>query len=244
MSDAPTALSSNGPVTMIVNKSPRYRWVSEARYWSLQEEQRLTHLREVERLSPSAIGKVMGRTRQSVQAKLRRMGVCLPETLFNEPGVRLSRDQSAQLRKMWAAGIGLEDAARRVGTSEGTAGRLYREFSKQEREALQALNFGPYIGVSEMMVIAGSICGVPPRAITGASRLKPNVCARMAIAKALRDRGCSMSQIGRKLGRSDHSVVVNYFKNFDAYCSIYPEMRRAYDAIKQAEARAAERLAA
>lgn len=244
MSDAAKALSSIGPLTTSVNPSVRRRWLSTPRYWTNREEENLERLREVDGLPPSEIAQRMGRTEQSVTAKIARMGLQLPDGWKRARSRTLSPVKEATLRRCWNRGDTIDDAALAVGTSKGTAGRYYREFAEAAAGAARLPAIGTFIGHKEMMAIVAPICGVPASAIVGPTRHKPNVCARMAIARALRDRNLSLPQIARKLGRTDHTSILHYLRKFDSYGRVYPEVHRAYEAIKKAEARAAERLAA
>jgi hypothetical protein len=244
MSDAVEALSGNETLSTVVKNSARKRRGIEPRYWTLAEEDRLEQLRAVEGLTPKAIAVQMGRSEQSVVGKIARMGLELPADWKRARGMVLTEVKLAALRRCWAGGVRVIDAARIAGTSQGSAERAYLQFAEQERGAVHSPRLGTYIGHKEMMAIVAPICGVPVSAITGPTRIKPNVCARMAIAKALRDRGLSLPQIARKLGRTDHSTIINYLRNFGSYSTVYPETLRAYQAIKRAEAMAAERLAA
>jgi transposase len=244
MSDATAALSSLGTLSTFANHSVTKKAPALPRYWSRDEEDELVKLREYEGLSSRDIASLLDRTPGSITAKIERMGLQLPVGLKRSRSRTLPAAKESILRRHWMNGVAIEVAAELVGTSEGTAARYYHEFAEAERGSLNDGRFGTYIGHKEMMVIAGKVCGVPPSAIAGATRMKPNVCARMAIARALRDKGVSMVQIARRLGRSDHSTVHHYLRVFDKYGKVYPETRRAYEAIKDAEARAAERLAA
>lgn len=244
MSDAATALSRNDSLRTSVHTSARKRRGIEPRYWTPDEEERLARLREVDGLPPFEIAQELGRSEQSVVGKIARMGLQLPDGWKRARSRTLSSMKEATLRRCWHSGVGIDAAAAVVGTSPGTVGRYYREFAEAAAGPAQLPAMGTYIGHKEMMAIVAPICGVPASAIMGPTRLKPNVCARMAIAKALRERGLSLPRIAKMLGRTDHSTIINYLRKFDSYCVVYPETLRAYEAIKKAEARAAERLAA
>lgn len=240
MSDTATALSRSEPLTMKVRTSATYR----PRYWTPDEEVRLVQMRGTEGLFVTEIAPLLKRSEYSVRTKIAAMGLRMPDNWQELRGRKLPEAKVTALRRHWLRGEQIEAAASAAGTSIGTAERLFVEFSEQERAAAVSPIIGTYIGHKEMMAIVAPICGVPASAITGPTRLKPNVCARMAIAKALRERGVSLPQIAKKLGRTDHSTVINYLRKFDSYAVVYPETRRAYEAIKRAEALAAERLAA
>lgn len=240
MSDAATALSSTGTLTTVVNR----RAQAAPRKWTDAEVAELERLRTVEGLSFEEIGERLGRSAGSVNGKATIMGITLPTGFKVAQHRRLTPTLEAEMRKLWAAGVCVEDAARGARTSKTTASKWYRVFSEQARAAAVAPSIGTYIGHKEMMAIVAPICGVPASAIKGPTRLKPNVCARMAISKALHDRGVSLSRISKLVGRNDHSSVINYLRKFESYCRGYPITGKAYQAIKAAEAQAAERLAA
>lgn len=243
MSEAAEGPCQAGALTMkSVNRARRTQ-----RLWTQDEEERLAYLREVEGLSASHIAQMLGRTPQSVSAKMAGMGLMLPGDWRHRRGWGPSLPARAeeQARRFWMQGMEIEAAAERLGLYEARVARAYRRFSEEERaRAILPPQIGTYIGAKEMTVIAAPLCGVKPAGILGPSRLKPFVCARMAVARALRDRGISFSRIAGALGRTDHSTAFHWVRQFDAHCRAYPETRRAYEAIKRAEEMVAERRAA
>jgi hypothetical protein len=215
------------------------------RYWSPEETETLTRLRGQEGLPVRAIAKALNRSRQSVAAKIAILGIELPDTLKRGQGVGLPLRVADKVRRYWMRGQTVEGCARDLGLFEARVARAYRQFSAEEREAAALASFiGTYVGAKEMMAIVAPVCGVKAAAISGQSRLKPFICARVAIARALKDRGLSATVIARALGRTDHTTALHWFKLFEPYCTAYPETLRAYQAIKDAERRASERLAA
>lgn len=248
MSVADAALSSRGTLSPFVNHAANItRWKTKPRYWTQDEEDRLVQLREVEGFTAAAIAPMMNRTVQSVSAKIERMGLQLPHDWqgMRGWGSTLSAGQLAQAKRFWMRGDRIADAAKALKLHEPRVARAYRQFSEEEA-ALPAVptSVGVYIGAKEMMAIVAPICGVRASAITGRSRLRPLVCARIAIARALADRGLSTSIIARALSRGDHTTAINWLRKFQPYCHTYPETLRAYEAIKRAEQIVAERRAA
>lgn len=248
MSEATEGVSRDGALTTSVDhvrSHPRARLTH--RLWTQDEEERLTTMRSVEGLSCPQIAKELNRTERSVQAKIKAMGLSMPASWArrNGWGTTLPSRTMINIRRFWMHGIAIEEAAKRLGLHEPRIARAYRQLSDEER-ARPAVppQIGTYIGAKEMMAIVAPICGIAPTAITGPSRLKPFVCARIAIARALRDRGLSYTQIARALGRTDHSTAIHWLLIFEPHCRAYPETLRAYQAIKRAEAIAAERRAA
>lgn len=240
MSDAAGALSSKETLTTVVNHSAKIA----PRKWTHDEIEQLQHLRTVDGLSFEEIGERLGRSAGSVNGKATVLGLKLPETWRCGRNRHVGRKHLAELRHHWAIGTVPEKAAQIIGFSEATAVRFYRAFSREASVQDATVSTGTYIGHKEMMAIVAPICGVPASAIPGPTRLKPNLCARMAVARALHDRGLSLSRISGFIGRNDSSTVRNLLDKFDGYCRDYPETAKAYQAIKNAEARAAERLAA
>ncbi|UAB76984.1 hypothetical protein INR77_09000 [Erythrobacter sp. SCSIO 43205] len=218
---------------------------SNPRYWTKEEEKRLRYLRESLGLTPAAISEILDRTAYSVKAKIAALDIDLPKGFTRGQGTTLPASQMIEVKRAWMRGETIADCAERLSLFEPRVARAYRLLSKQERErATLPPQIGTYIGAKEMALIVAPICGIKPTAIKGPSRLKPYVCARIAIARALRERGFSSTVIARALGRTNHTTALHWFKQFGPYSRHYPETLAAYEAIKNAEAITAERRAA
>ena len=192
------------------------------------------------------IADALGRTIHSVGARLKRLR---EERDMEPPITPWPANGDAVLADMWMQGRSVTEMAAHLGmTAQRVKTRmdqidLQTELQGRLLDRAEAL-LGQRVGPREMLLIAGAACGVPPLSILGPSRLKVHVCARFAIARALADRGLSLGFIARAVGRADHTTSRHYIINFDAYCRVYPMVLEAYQAIKRAEAAAAERLAA
>lgn len=205
--------------------------------WSPEEEATLRDLRIAHGWSCAAIGQAMGRSVDSVHRKCERLGI-------PKPPHRRNVLRETIMREAFAAGASSKRVARQLGVSPTLVREAFARYGEELTANATVLVIGSYIGSREMAQIVAPICGVTVKAIYSPSRYRPCVLARMAIARALRDRGLSMPVIARGIGRSDHSTVFNLLAQFDRYCRAYPQLATAYEAIKQAERVAAERRAA
>lgn len=213
--------------------------------WTPEEVATLHRLRCVNGWSCSAIGQAMGRSKHSIMHKVRRMDMQLPAHIRRGKSFVGFGDYDRQLREAFENGTQIKAVAKAIGISDQTvrhAFNIYRdELLLSPRPQMPV---GTYIGAKEMARIVSPAIGVPVRAIFGPSRYRAAVLARMAITKALRDRGHSLPVITRALNKTCHTTAINLLANYPAYSRMYPELPYAYDMIKQAEARASERLAA
>lgn len=57
--------------------------------------------------------------------------------------------------------------------------------------------------------------GMPVKALVGPSRRKDLVQARNEAAYLMRNEGLSLKQIGRFLGRRDHSTIINCLRRYE-----------------------------
>jgi transposase len=213
--------------------------------WSPEDLETLKDLRCVKGWSCKAIGSLLGRSENSVVRKLQALEWKLPpeakqgKPLFNNP------EAEPFLREAFAHGSNVKQTAKRVGSDSKTVRNAFARFGQElQLNATAFVPMGGFIGSKEMVRIVSPICGATPQAILSGSRYRPPVLARMAIARALRDRGVSLSVIAKAIGRGDHSTVHNLLGKFDGYARLYPTLGKAYEAIKHAEAQAAERMAA
>jgi transposase-like protein len=215
------------------------------KFYTAEEDARILQL-YAERVTIQHIANALGRTKPSVESRLRRLR---EEHNMHPPITPWPDNGDALLADMWMQGRSVAEMAEEIGT---TAQRVKTRLdfidlpAKLQGKLLDRAHalHGQRIGPREMLLIAGAACGVPPLSILGPSRLKVHVCARFAIARALADRGMSLSYIARAVGRADHTTSRHYIVNFGAYCRVYPQVLEAYQAIKDAEAAAAERRAA
>lgn len=208
--------------------------------WQTHEIETLLDLRAGRGWACAPIAAVLGRTTRSVRYKLTRLGIELPST----KNIGSMRDD-AVLREAFAAGIPIKHAAANLGLENTSVRKVYNLFSAELKQAGSDFTpSGGYIGAREMARIVAPVCGATARAILSESRYRPAVLGRMAIARALRDRGLSLSTIARALGRADHTTILNNLVKFDDYVRAYPTLALAYQAIKDAECVALERLAA
>jgi hypothetical protein len=210
------------------------------RDWTPEEVASLNDLRAVRGWPCSAIGATMERSARSVRYKINALGIELPAT----KKIGCLRDDTV-LREAFSVGASIKSVAKSLGIEKRAVAHCYNRFSAELMQAgSDFVPTGSYIGVKEMARIVAPVCGAPARAILSESRYRPAVLGRMAIARALRDRGLSMPTIARTLGRADHTTVLNNLNRFDDYLRHYPQLQRAYDAIKDAEGVASVRLAA
>lgn len=213
--------------------------------WTQAEVETLRELREVKGWDFPSIAKAMGRTARSICGKAEREGIVLPfarqrgEPRNGQDGVR------EMLLRAFNDGVMIKAVAREHGVDVSRVRNAYKYFSQGVRKKCQRADFdGLYIGAKEMAAIVAPVCGVSPKAIFSGLRMRPAVLARMAVAKALRDRGLSLSVIGKAMGGRDHSTIHHLLEKFPEYAAHYPMLVAAYNAIKEAEQQAAERLAA
>lgn len=208
--------------------------------WTPEEIETLRELRAVRGWNFPAIARELQRTAPAVRKKAEALEITLPPTKkMGSP-----RDDLA-LREAFMAGVPALHAAKALGIQKRAVHKCYAIFGQQITAAnTDYVHAGGYLGAKEMACIAAPICGVSARAVFSRSRIRSAVLARMAIARALRDRGVSTPVISRMLGRNDHTPVSRGLKRFDAYASAYPRLLQAYEAIKEAECAALVRLAA
>lgn len=208
--------------------------------WTDKEIEVLHELRGARGWPCGAIAAALGRTTRSVRYKVERLGINLPST----KKVGSLRDDDA-LREAFASGTPIKIIAAALGMEKRNVAECYDRFS---RELIQAgpdfTPTGGYIGAREMARIVAPICGAPARAILSESRYRPAVLGRMAIARALRDRGLALSSIARALCRADHTTILHNLTIYGEYADRYPQLAQAYQAIKDAECAASMRLAA
>ena len=213
--------------------------------WRPDEVETLRELRGVKGWDCTAIAKAMGRSYRSVKGKVEREGIALP--FARQRGVAL--DGNDELRELMLRafndGVMIRAVARQHGVGPEVVRNAYKHFSNGMRnQQHQAKVMGGYLGAKEMAAIVAPVCGVSPKAIFSALRMRPAVLARMAVAKALRDRGVSLTVIGKAMGGRDHATVSNMLDRFPEYAKAYPLLVTAYEAIKKAERDAALRMAA
>jgi hypothetical protein len=208
--------------------------------WTAEQVEALRDLRGGRGWPCHAIAATMGRTTRSVRYKVNALGIELPAT----KKIGSMRDDTV-LREAFASGAAIKSVALSLGMEKRTVATCYERFSAELTRAGSDFTLtGSYIGAREMARIIAPICGAPARAILSESRYRPAVLGRMAIARALRDRGISLTAIARTLNRADHTTVLHNLTIFADYSRLYPQLQRAYDAIKEAESAAAVRLAA
>lgn len=204
--------------------------------WTVEELASLQQMRSLG-MTGQQIADALGRTKVSVLDKANKMGFALPRVK--------AADREALLREAFENGATVEHIAKALGICRKTVHDAYHDYSAQIiAKAARPVISGPYIGAKEMAAIVAPICGCTVKAIFSRSRFRANVIARMAMVRALRDRGLALSTINRAIGKSDHSTVLNLLAKFDSYARHDARLLEAYNAIKDAEARAAERLAA
>lgn len=213
--------------------------------WTENEVQQLIQLRTIECWTVPAIAAMIGRSRYGVEAKLERLGIYLPSHVTRGKSIRKQSNLDTAVHEAFKQGIHLKRVASELRISPQTVSNAYRQYANEGAE--QTPHYivpGTYIGGREMIRIVAPILGVTPQAILSSGRVRPLVLARIAVAKALRDRGLSLPVVASALGRSDHSTAFNWIAKFDTYAAHYPRMLKAYGAIKLAERIAAEELAA
>lgn len=213
--------------------------------WAKEEIETLRVMRCDRGETIPQIAEALGRTRNAVSKQIQRLDLRLPARVTRVIPVADRPETMAKLREAFQEGLTLKEVAQITGLWETTVSEAFYRFSDEiVRANKPPADFGPYIGGKEMVQIAAHACGVPPKCVLGQTRFRPAVLARMAVARALRDRGVSTPVIARAIGRSDHTTVINLLANFPAYSRRYWELNAAYDAIKQAEKAGAEKLAA
>ncbi len=214
--------------------------------WTFEEIETLKELRTVKGWTAGAIAQILpGRTERGVGTKIRALGLTLPEGRRCGRFNRRDVDLDVILREAFAAGRGINATAKALGIEGETVRTAYRDYGEQYAMSQPALPpMRGYIGAREMAAIIGPICRVPPRAIFSTTRYRPAIVARMAIARALRDRGISLPTIAKALGRKDHTTILWALRCYDNYARTYPALDQAYAAIKDAEARAQDWRAA
>ena len=212
--------------------------------WTTIEIQTLRELRETKCWEVSAIAIAMGRTPRAIRSKIENMGFKL--SLNRNRGIKgVHVDRQDAIIQAFNDGVMIRAVAKQLGLSHKAVGDMYNRLSENMRG--QRASFTPpgtFIGAKEMAAIVAPVCGVSPKAVFSSLRMRPAVIARMAVARALRDRGLSYSAIGRALGNRDHTTVINLLDIFPEYQRAYPLLNEAYNAIKDAERMATERLAA
>jgi chromosomal replication initiation ATPase DnaA len=204
--------------------------------WTQQDIATLTQMRSVEGWTNKAIAAVLGRSREAVSRKALTLGI--PKAR------RRASEIDAIVQVAFENGTNIKSVADACGLHHLTVSLAYKELSARLIAEAKPYTPGTFIGAREMAAIVGPILGVTVKAIFSKSRYRPTVLARTAIARALRDRGVSLPVIARAIGGKDHSTVHHLLSCFDAYCRTYPQLTAAYTAIKDAEQRASERLAA
>lgn len=218
---------------------------SVKRPWSPEELATLIELRAVRGWDSPSIAKAMGRTARSIRCKIDLEDIRLPHSRQRgdgQPETHIHRDT---ILRAFNEGVPIRTVANQLGLDARNVGNVYAQFSKTLRkQPMRQIREGEYLGAKEMVAIVAPICGVTPVAILSGLRMRSAVLARMAVAKALRDRGISLTVIGNALGGRDHSTIVNLCDRFPEYVKLYPVLQQAYHAIKSAEADAMKRRAA
>jgi chromosomal replication initiation ATPase DnaA len=188
---------------------------------------------------------MIGRSRWAIRRKVNILGLPLPQGRIRSKRRATSFAHHDIIAEAFALGTNIKQVAKSLDIHPRVVGRAYTELCAQRQANAQpAPAFTGWIGAKEMAVIVAPVCGVSPRAIFGEARFRPAVLARIAIARALRDRGTSLTVIARTMHRSDHTTVINLLRKFSTYSQAYPALAEAYAAIKNAERVAAERRAA
>ena len=209
--------------------------------WTPEEVDKLHRLRGVNGLDVPTICRELGRTKDSVRCKIESECILLPRNRKRGVAINLKPDAMDAVRRGFDQGITVRLLSKRTGVSENVIKSTYRALSLELKSEVPQ---GTYIGAKEMAAIAAPICGVSPNAVMGRLRIRSAVLARMAVTKALRDKGLSYPVIGRALGGRDHSTIINLVRNFPEYVRLYPQLAKAYQAIKDAQEAAAIKLAA
>jgi hypothetical protein len=214
--------------------------------WTFDEIETLKELRTVKGWTAGAIAQILpGRTERGVGTKIRALGLTLPDGRRSGHFNRRDYNRDTILREAFAAGNGIKQTAKALSIATKSVRAAFVDYGNEYTVLHPDLPpMGGYIGAREMAAIIAPICGVPPRAIFSTTRFKPAVVARMAIARALRDRGLTLPVIARAIARKDHTTVLWLLRNFDRYQQTYPALAKAYAAIKDAEARAQDWRAA
>jgi hypothetical protein len=213
--------------------------------WTPDEVATLHELRGVKGWDTPSIAKAMGRGRHSIRNKIEREGIDLP--LHKKRGIPLDDVEGlfGIIRQAFMDGVAVKSVAHQTGKTKKFVQSAYNAFGRElQVKGCAPVGIGTYIGAKEMAAIAGPVCGVTAKAAMSGLRMRPAVLARMAIAKALRERGLSLTVIGNLLGGRDHATIVNLLERFPYYAKLYPELLAAYQAIKDAQEAAAVRLAA
>ena len=76
-----------------------------------------------------------------------------------------------------------------------------------------------------------SYCKITKLELIKPTRKRENVDARKMVSKILRDKNYTFSQIGKKLGRKDHSSIVYYCKNANNLIKTDKVFRTSYENI-------------
>lgn len=216
-----------------------------SKLWSTEEIETLRRMRCEQGLTVAQIAKVMGRPEHGVRKQLSKHELYLPLGHERTTPVSCRPEVMAQLREAFYNGTTAKDAGQSVGIWGTTVSHIFMRFSDEllQKSDLE-IDVGQYVGGKEMVAIAAHACGVPVRAVLGNGRFRPVVLARIAVARALRDRGVSMTNIAKAIGRGDHTTVRNLLMRFPEYSVAHWELAHAYQAIKDAERKGMERLAA
>lgn len=107
----------------------------------------------------------------------------------------------------------------------------------------------PFVGPFQFKVLARSIAedfDTTATDIIGKARFRRLILPRLVLTKLCIEQGMSCVQIGKKMGGRDHSTILHQRDIFDAYASLYPQVRVSYDrhvALRE-EARAARGVVA
>jgi hypothetical protein len=89
----------------------------------------------------------------------------------------------------------------------------------------------PYEGPFEFKRLAASIgtdFSVTADEIIGKARFRRMILPRLVLTKLCLERGMSLTQIGRRMGRRDHTTILHQRDIFDAYAALYPQVRASY----------------
>lgn len=200
--------------------------------WTQDEIETLRDMRSVKGWSFHSIAVAMGRTPRSVRGKVEREGFPLP--CRRSQGVSIG--DFPAIERAFNDGVPIRSVAKQMGWTAKAVETAYRVYSKRMKlKGPPIFPAGSYMGAKEMAALAGPICGVSAKAVLSEIRIRQAVLARMAVARALRDRGVSLTVIGNALGGRDHATICNLIERFPYYAKIYPELRMAYQAIKNVQ---------
>lgn len=132
------------------------------------------------------------------------------------------------MREAARTGAAIKHVCREHRLSEDTVREVYDAYGY---EPLPPYTPTGYMGAQEMARFLAPVYHVTPRMILGQTRFRRAVLARFVIARAMRDRGASLTKIAQALGRKNHTTVLHMLERYEQE----PDAQAGYRLLQAAQ---------